>query len=302
MMKGLNEFIMVVEQGNFSSAAEKLGTTRARVSQVIAELELNLGTQLFKRSTRSMQLTSIGQAFYQQSRQGLIVLEQAVEQVKVKQNQLAGNIKVNSVGGLFAEQILAPVIMDFMQQYPNINIELDFSSDHIDLIADKYDLAVRMGDLPDSNLIARPLVYYPSYVCASADYLNQFAEITHPKYLEQHRCIVGSMKKWTFYQDKKDIKGHKSDKYEIHVEGQLVCANGHIAKQAALKGCGIVRLPAYYVAQEIEQGILQPAVKHWQTKGSQVSLVYAKTDYRAARLQLFIEYLCNVFRNKTPAV
>ncbi len=289
MLKGLIEFTAVVEQGNFSLAAEKLEMTRARVSQIIAELEQSLSVQLFKRSTRRIQLTTEGELFYQQVQQGITLLNSAIDDIKTERRSLLGTIKLNSVGGYFGEQILAPVLFRFMNQYPQIQIELDFSSTHVDLIGDKYDLVVRMGDLPDSNLIARPLIYYPSYVCASPEYLNQFEPVEHPKQLTQLNCIVGSMKKWRFYQVNTEQQA------DINVHGQLECANGHIAKLAALNGVGVVRLPGYYVEAEMQSGKLLNVVNGWQARGSQVSLVYAKNPFRPARLQTLIEFLCDAF-------
>ena len=200
MLKGLLEFITEVEQGNFTLAAEQLGTTRARVSQVIAELEQELAVQLIVRSTRSMQLTASGERFYQNCRNGWSILQDSIEQVKSSQTQLSGLIRINSVGGWFGERILAPLLIQFMHKYPQVKIELDFASSHVDLIADRYDLAVRMGDLPDSNLIARPLTFYPSYVCASTDYIKNYPVVEHPKQLKNYPCILGSMKKWQFSQ------------------------------------------------------------------------------------------------------
>ncbi|MCU4674173.1 LysR substrate-binding domain-containing protein [Catenovulum sp. 2E275] len=289
MKKGLVEFIQVVEAGNFSAAAEKLAITRSRISQIISELEQSLGVALFKRSTRSIVLTSEGERFYQQVVDGFKLLDNAIDEIKTEQRSLKGTIKINSVGGYFGEQILAPKLFKFMQMYPDISIKLDFSSAHIDLIRDQYDLAVRMGDLPDSNLIARALAYYPSFVCATKSYLDQYDSIIHPRQLTEHNCLVGSMKKWRF------INSIDQTPFDITVQGQFECANGHIAKQAALQGLGIIRLPSYYLDAELGSKLLVNVVQNWQAKGSQVSLVYPKTQYRASRTQRLIEFLCDSF-------
>lgn len=290
MLKGLLEFITVVEQGNFTLAAEQLGTTRARISQVIAELEKDLGVQLIVRSTRSMQLTASGESFYQNCRNGWTILQDSIEQVKSSQTELSGLIRINSVGGWFGERILSPVLMAFMRSYPQINIELDFSSSHIDLIADRYDLAVRMGDLPDSNLIARPLTFYPSYVCASADYIKNHPVVNHPKQLKNYPCMLGSMKKWQFNQNSSQTPDLQT--YDFLPTGTLQCANGYVAYQAAMAGVAMVRLPSYYVEQDILAGRLFNMVDGWKVKGSQVSLVYAKAKFKPARIDCLIDFLC----------
>lgn len=288
MLKGLLEFITVVEQGNFTLAAEQLGTTRARVSQVIAELEQELAVQLIVRSTRSMQLTASGERFYQNCRNGWSILQDSIEQVKSSQTQLSGLIRINSVGGWFGERILAPLLIQFMHKYPQVKIELDFASSHVDLIADRYDLAVRMGDLPDSNLIARPLTFYPSYVCASTDYIKNYPVVEHPKQLKTYPCILGSMKKWQFSQNSQAT----TQSYDFQPTGTLQCANGYVAYQAAMAGVAMVRLPSYYVAQDIQAGRLVNMVEGWNAKGSQVSLVCAKAKFKPARIECLIDYLC----------
>ncbi|KMT64936.1 LysR family transcriptional regulator [Catenovulum maritimum] len=284
-LKGITEYIKVVETGNFTAAAHELNMTRARVSQIISQLESQLGVQLLQRSTRAMKLTEVGELFYHQSLKGMNQLQQAIAMAQTEQKVVAGKIRINSVGGIFGEQILTPLICQFMNLYPQIQIDLDFSSQHIGLIESKYDLAIRMGDLPDSDLVARPLSQYKTYICASPEYASQ-NQFNHPQDLKRARIITGSIKKWQFTNAQ-----NLNEQYEIEVESQFSCANGHVAKTAALLGTGVIRAPDFYVAQELRSGKLVQLFKSWQLADSKAAIVYPKSGYKTRRIKLFIDYL-----------
>ena len=284
-LKGIFEFITVVEEGSFTAAAETLGTTRSRVSQVITALEQQVGVQLITRSTRSMHLTDVGERFYQQCRRGMTLIDQAIDQAQEDQKQLVGKIRINSVGGLFGEKILAPLIISFMQEHPGIDVELDFSSTQVDLIADHYDIAIRMGDLPDSTLIARLLCSYKSYVCASPEYEKKYGRVSHIKDFQHHNIISGSVRRWRFF---RNIDNEQDD---ITIKGSLFCPNGNVARLAALSGLGIARLPGFYVEEDIKSGQLIEIMDNWHIPDSRVSIVYPQARYRIQRVQELIDYL-----------
>lgn len=286
-LSAIHVFVTVVEQGSFSAAATRIGMTRSRVSQLISTLEKRVAVQLIIRSTRSMHLTEAGQHFYEQCRRGLGMISSAIEQIEEDQAELSGSIRINSVGGLFGEDILAPHILAFMVDNPGITVELDFSSHQVDLIADHYDFVVRMGELQDSTLIARPLTTYEAYLCAAPEYLQHHGQPSHPRDLAQHKIITGSLKRWRFYRD----KDKPQDFVDTTVKGLLVCPNGHVVRQAALAGLGMAHLPAYYVANDIKCGNLLQLLPQWWHGHSQVSIVYPQTRFKIRRVQLLIDYL-----------
>lgn len=284
-LKGIAEFVVVVEAGSFSAAATQLNMTRARVSQIISHLENQLGVQLLHRSTRAMKLTQVGRHFYQQSLTGLNIIEQALTSAQAEQNAVLGKIRINSVGGFFAEQILTPLICQFMHLYPQVDIDLDCASQHIGLLESNYDLAIRMGELPNSNLIARPLASYKTYVCAAPAYLAQH-HIGHPSDLKSAHVIAGSVRKWRFQH-----VAQADNICEVDVKKGLSCANGHVARTAALLANGVIRAPQYYVEDDIEQGRLVELFSDWQLAASKVSIVYPNSAYKARRIQLLVDYL-----------
>lgn len=295
-LQGIPEFLRVVDDGSFSAAANMLNSSRSRVSQLITQLEKNLGVQLLHRSTRSIMLTDIGEQFYRQCTQGLSYIEQAIDQAQEDQQTLAGEIRINAVGGIFGEQILTPLLFLFMDQHPDVIITLDFSSVHVDLIAQHYDIVVRMGPLPDSNLIARPLTSFKTHVCASPEYLNKHKKISHPKDLLKHNIILGSVHKWPF--TKLNLLGNNDkerDHYELTLKGKFHCANGHVSRLAVLNHQGIARLTDYHIKDDLAQGRLVTVFDDWQLNDSIVSLVYPQARYKILRVQALIDFLLHSF-------
>lgn len=285
-LQGVYEFVTVIEEGSFSAAAVSMGTTRSRVSQIISDLERRMSVQLISRSTRSMHLTEAGKLFYEKSKRGLDLIDLALDQLEQDQQHISGKIRLNSVGGFFGEEVLAPLVLQFMEFYPSVSVELDFSSAQVNLIADHYDLAIRMGELPDSNLIARPLTQYEVYTCASPAYLNAYGKLQHPRQLSQHKVIVGSVNKWRFYDTDAEDKI-----FDISVEGALFCPNGYVSRRAARQGLGIVRLPAFYLRDDLMQGTLLPVLPAWSSGNCKVSIVYPKARFRVKRVQALVNFL-----------
>ena len=287
---GISEFLLVAELSSFTLAAEQMGLSRARMSQIIRQLEQNVGVQLFHRSTRVVSLTSAGESFYQQCRQGIDQLHYAIENTQEMHTNLTGLIRINSVGGLFGEQILAPKLATFMRKHPKIRIELDFSSVREDVIEAKFDVVVRMGKLEDSSLIGRPLTHYQNYLVASSDYLRHAPKLDHPKDLNNHTLINGSVKKWSFYPQDNDKKV-----LDIPIQASFQCNNGHVSRQFALKGVGITRQPSYYVEQDLLEGRLIQVLPQWKLAESTAHLVYPKARHPNARVKALIDYLLEAF-------
>ncbi len=287
---GLEEFLSAAELGSFSAAAHSLGVSRARMSQVISHLEHQLGLQLFHRSTRVISLTSAGEAFYQECRKGIDQLQFAVESAQEMRTTLSGSIRVNAVGGLFGEQILAPYLAQFIKKHPSVHLELDFSSVREDVIEAKYDLVVRMGQLEDSSLIGRPLTSYQNHAVASPDYLRNAPTLLHPKDLATHSLINGSVKKWTFYS-----QGKHSEVLDIPISANIQCSNGHVGRRLALEGLGITRQPSYYVKQDLLEGKLIQVLPDWTLAPSTANLIYPKARHPTTRVKALIDFLLDAF-------
>ncbi len=284
-LQGVTEFIEVARQKSFTAAAESLSLSRPRISQIISQLEQRLGVRLIRRTTRTVQLTEAGALFLNQAERGMSLLEQAFEELQHATMQLKGRIRINAVGGYFGEQLLWPALSDFQKTHPTVELQLDFASHHVDVIAEQYDLAIRMGRLTDSALVARPLFQVANYTCASPDYLAKYGQPDTPKSLCDHRLIHGSNTRWSYL--------HRDSGVEelFHAKGEIQCPNGWVQRQACLDGLGIARLPAYYVQEALQQGTLLSLLTEWQAEPSQVSLIYPEARHKLYRVELLITHL-----------
>ncbi|WP_432454278.1 MULTISPECIES: LysR substrate-binding domain-containing protein [unclassified Agarivorans] len=283
MFAGVLDFVAVVDAGSFTAAAEKLSRSKASVSQRISDLEARLGVQLLFRSTRKLRLTEAGQSYYHSCRLALEQLEQGALVAQQSQEQLQGKVVINSVGGIFAEQWLAGALLAFGQRYPNIELELDLSSQREDLLAAPFDIVIRMGALPDSGLPVRVLAHLASHVVASPAYLRRHGRPQHPEQLKSHQCLCGSLTHWPFVQGQQRIS--------VSVNGAFACANGHVLKQAALQGFGLIRSHEMYLRDAIQSGRLEAVLEDWQADSQPLWMVFPPARFRAKRVLMLADWL-----------
>lgn len=281
-LSGLEVFTSVAETEGFTKAANKLGVSKAHVSRQVQQLEQRLDAQLFIRTTRRVSLTEVGQAFYLRCRDILSNLDEAEQAVQDLQDQPQGRLRL-TVAGAFAEQYIAPAAVDYMQQFPRMVVELDFSNRVVDLIAEGYDLAIRAGALQDSSLIATRLVDRNQHIVASRDYLDRHGEPLSPAELHDHNCLVGSVNTWRFHQD-----GHHMD---LRVEGNWKSNNGHALLQGALRGLGLAELPHFYVRDELATGRLTTVLANFRPTDTAMWAVYPQNRYLSAKVRLFLNFL-----------
>ncbi|MED7788988.1 LysR family transcriptional regulator [Francisella sp. 19X1-34] len=288
--RGIQSFIYVAEQQSFTKAADILGIAKSNLSQSIKDLENQLKVQLLYRSTRHVRLTEIGQEYYQKCKKAFHDLDIATQLATQESSELNGNIKINCVGGIIGESVIAPILLKFQQQNPAIKIHLDFSSNRINLLDSDYDLVIRMGNLPDSNLIISPLRKVSTKYVASNDFIKQYGQITHPKQLEKLPLIYGSVKQWFF---KSGINNYTLN---IHNNGIYV-ANGKVMKQAALLGLGVTRLVDIYVDADIKNKNLVEILPEY-TEITQLSIVSLPVKYQLKRINTLIKYIKQYFNEK----
>ena len=236
--EGVNEFVAVAETESFTRAAKRLGVSTAHVSRQISALEDRLSTRLFYRTTRRVSTTEAGQIYYQHCRQILDALEQAERSMTNMQLVPQGRLRLTAPV-TYGEKSIAPLVNDFVLRYPELDVEMKLTNQQLDLVAEGYDLAVRLGKLDDSSLMARRLASRTLYVCASPAYLAVHGTPHSLSELEHHNCLQGNLGYWRF-QD----AGHPRN---VRIRGNVRCDSGRALLDAALKGVGIVQLPDYYV-------------------------------------------------------
>ncbi len=289
----INTFLVIVENGSFSLAAEQLDISRAHVSRQLKRLETALNTQLLIRTTRTQRLTQEGEIFYAACKASLSTIQDSIYSLHQMHQDMSGPIVINCVGGIIGEQVITQVLNLFIRQHPKIDITLDFSSERIDMHRTKHDLVFRMGELEDSLFIARKIADVNIGLYASPDYIQQVGNPAQPSDLRHHNCLTGSIRHWRF------VQLNNNEREEgVDVKGQFSCKNGYALLQAALAGNGICRLPELYCQPHVSTGALIPIFDDWKIKSVPLHLLYHANKYQPIRLKKLIEYLLKVLPNQ----
>ncbi|MFV0575041.1 MAG: LysR substrate-binding domain-containing protein [Vibrio sp.] len=289
----IRSFVLIGELGSFTKAAEALSVSRSHVSKQITQLEKHMGVTLLLRTTRTLKMTNAGEVFYQQCQAHLSGIDQAIHAAIDDIDQMKGHINLNCVGGYLGEDVIAPMVADFMFQHPDVTINLDFSSHRVDLLKDDFDLAIRMGDLDDAGFIGRKLLPLKMSTLASPKYLAITpAKLDHPKDLLHHNCLTGSVKKWHY----QSIKNPKQT-VDVTVSGQLTCKNGRSLINSAIAGCGLIRVPKMYCLDQIANGQLVEVLPQWRIPNVSLSVIYHKDRYQPKRLKMLLSHFQQSFIN-----
>lgn len=292
--EGITEFVAVAESQGFSAAARQLGCSTSHVSRQVSRLESRLGSALLARTTRNVSLTQAGLAYYQQCKDLVIGLQQANEQLSLEQLQLSGTLRV-SAAGPFAEQLVAPALMTFTQEHPDLTIEMDFNTRMTNFVEDGVDFAIRYGALADSSLIARKLLDRSMIAVASKEYLKEHGIPETPQDLKNHSCIIANSDHWQF----EHINGAGNDKEKIieniKVRGRWRSNNAHTVVNACEQGLGIAYMPKMSFLTSIKNGELIPVLEPYWSVGSSSWIVYKNRQFLPMRARLAIDFLLDHF-------
>lgn len=284
--EGIFEFVAVAESSGFTAAARVLGCSTSHVSRQVARLEERTGCVLLARTTRQINLTENGVFYYQQCKQLVTGLQQANERLDQQRFNLSGTLRV-SAAGAFAEQYIAPALMEFAKQHPELNIEIDFNSRMVNFVEDGIDFAIRYGELADSNLIARKLVSRSMMAVASPEYLKQFGTPNHPSQLKSHRCVLSNTDHWSFRID--------GALQSIKVKGHWRSNNSNVVLAACEQGLGIAYLPESTFTESIKSNKLEPILAPYCRTGANSWIVYQNRQFMPLRAKLAIEFLLKHF-------
>lgn len=275
-------FVEVVKAMSFRRAADATGVPNSTLSRRITALEKAIGLRLLHRTTRRIELTEAGQIYYERCRRIVDEARLAHEQLGEMLAQPSGVLRA-SLPVDFANIFLAPLIAEFARRYPKISFDFDLTPRPVDLVSEPFDVAIRMGEPKDSNLVARLLARLLGHLYASPGYLAAAGEPTHPSELARHECL-GFPKSggWTVQNDKETV--------EVKVAGRYVLNSVGMIRRLATLDQGIILLPLEVVAEDLASGRLRAILPEWE--GTPVS-VYALTETRLlpAKTQLFIEFL-----------
>jgi len=291
-LNALEIFRKVVDRNGFSAAARELGLSNASVSKAIKELEAQLGAQLIVRTTRSLHLTDVGQAYYQRVGDVLDSLREADEQVRNESATPQGRLRVSAPMslGLVA---LQEALLSFCKAYPEIVLDLHMSDAMVDVVGEGFDAAIRGGVLPDSSLKARKLMDINHVVVAAPDYLARSPAISRPEDLSAHDALVfsGAVEPQTLYTLKRgDNVVQAPLRPRFRVNSSLA------VKSAVLAGLGVASLPNIYVRQELESGALVQVLPDWSGPERALYVVYPEQREMSRKLRALLDHLGAAFK------
>ena len=285
-------FVRVVERGSFTLAAGDLGLSRAVVSKYVSRLEERLGARLMHRTTRRLSLTEAGAALFEASRGAIERIEEAEAAVAQYQSAPKGRLRVSapmSFGILF----LGTAVAEFSRAHPEVTVDLKLDDRFVNLLEENVDVAVRIGTLTDSSLVARRIAKAQSIACAAPSYLDERGEPETPEDLAGHDCLLysylSSANVWRF-------QGSDGREIPVAVGGPLRANNGILLADAAAAGRGVVMGPSFYVLPRIRSGELRRILKAYRLAELGIHAVYPQRDFVPPKVRAFVDFLVERFR------
>lgn len=285
-------FVAAAESAGFSAAGRKLGLSPSAVSKLVTRIEDRLGTPLFVRSTRALQLTPEGALYLERARRILADIDDAERQIATGADFVPrGRLRVSSLVA-FGECCLLPLVPKFLTLYPQVELDISLTDTVIDIVDERTDVALRSGPLRDSTLMARKIIEFRRIVVASPAYLEAHGMPRRPQDLDHHNCLRfnfrRSMDEWPFRDPS------SGEPYTRPVSGNVHGNSGVILRQFALDGIGLARLGAFHVEQDIAEGRLVALLEDYNPEDiERIQAVYVGHEHLAARIRAFIDFLAD---------
>jgi DNA-binding transcriptional LysR family regulator len=277
----LQAFTCIVETKSLSRAAIELGVPRATIGRRLARLEERLGTRLLRRTTRSLAVTDSGDSFYRQARIALDAVAQAQASVRIRDNAVRGNLRV-SIPPLLDERLLG-MLVSFADTYPDVRLQVDFSSRMVDLRRDGFDVALRASAELEPGLVVRTLARTKVLAVASPKYLAKRGIPRTAKDLRDHRCLM------SFARGELPQSSWPLGRGAVHVEGAFACNDARLLLMAAKRGLGIALLPSLIIGDEIERGRLVQVLPGLVEVEHQIALVYPEREFLPPQVRAFVD-------------
>lgn len=282
----IDVFLAIAETGGFAAAARRLGVTAAAVSKAVARLESRLGARLFHRTTRKVSLSEAGETYYRHVRPAYEQVAAAAAAVRQLDREPEGRLRVAAPMSFGLER-LAAWVPGFLEQYPGLMLDLNLDDRTLDLVEGAYDLAIRIGSLVDSSLVARRLGSLPVWLVASPAYIETHGNPRHPHDLQQHNCLLFSSAggEWRFRQEQGD------GEVAVKVNGNYRVNSSLALRTAAIDGAGIARIPDYQLQDALERSELVRVLDHWMLEPLLVHAVMPTRAQVPAKVRLFIDFI-----------
>lgn len=296
-LQAMQTFVRVVEAGSFSAVAREQGSTQSAVSKQVAALERALQAQLMARTTRSLALTEEGERYFEQARRLVAEIEEAESTVRGAGRRLSGWLRVAAAVG-FGRMTLLPVVQRFLQEHPGVKVDLRLSDAFVDLVEQGIDVAVRVGDLADSTLVARRVGSTRRIVVAQREFLRRLQRARgdatrmprEPQDLLQHNCIVytelATRNEWRFTAGP-GAHAPRGTVQSVRVAGNLQTNSSEVVRAAVLSGFGIGYSPTWLFAEELRSGQVQPILSDWLAPELPIHLVSPPSRRHSAKVRAF---------------
>ncbi|KQW51425.1 MULTISPECIES: LysR family transcriptional regulator [unclassified Roseateles] len=276
-LQAMQTLVRVVELGSFSAAGRELGSTQSAVSKQVAALEKQLGAQLLSRSTRALKLTDAGERYVEQARRLVAEIAEAESELRAGEHRLQGWLRV-AASASFGRMKLMPLVHSFLAAHPDVKVDLRLDDGYIDLVEHGIDVAVRIGELADSGLVARRIGTVRRAVVARRGYFEErgIAPPAEPADLQQHDCIVFTELRagpvWAF-EAEPGASAPVGSPASVRVAGRLRSNSGEAVREAVLAGMGLAYSPGWLLQDELASGKVQVALPHWRGRALPMHLV-----------------------------
>ncbi|QID18470.1 LysR family transcriptional regulator [Nitrogeniibacter mangrovi] len=289
-MDALNDiavFVQVVNSGSFTAAADKLGISKSVVSKYVTRLEDRLGARLLSRTTRRLSLTEVGRAFFERSRRGLQEIEDAEAEVSRLQGEPRGELRINSPMS-FGILHIAPHLPAFQARYPELTVDMELDDRRVDLVDAGFDVAIRVGELPDSSLVARRLSPCRHVVCGTPEHFARHGVPRTPEELAGHPALVfryhASPDEWRFVAPDGSYR-------KVALARSMRMNNSLALREAALAGAGVTLVPTFVVGADLRARRLQAVLTEYTAREVSIYAVYPQRKHLSPKIRAFVDFM-----------
>lgn len=289
LLDSMKVYVLAVEKGSLSAAATACGISATMAGNHLRTLEKRLGMQLLNRTTRRQHLTAFGEDYYTRCKEILRLVAETDAQAQNLQMAPAGKLRVTAPV-TFGTEALMPALSVYLERYPDVSVDVALSDRVVDLVEEGFEAAIRIGQLPDSALIARPLAPYRLMICASPGYLARRGTPGKPEDLSQHECLsfsTAALAHWRL--------ADQDGVCRVPVSGRLQVNHGQALRVAAPHGLGIVLQPAILLDEDVRAGRLVQLLPAHELPSRPMSVVYLPDRYRSPKLRSFVDFLVERF-------
>ncbi|PSW06764.1 LysR family transcriptional regulator [Photobacterium lipolyticum] len=285
----MQAFAAVVQEGSFSKAAERLKLSPQLVSKYVSQLESHLQTRLLNRTTRRVSTTEAGLAYFERCQQVLIDIEEMENSLGALHQQASGTLRISAPMS-FGMHHLSKALVDFQKQCPLVEVDLQLTDRKVDIVEDGIDIALRIGELKSSSLIAKKIAPIRLVICASPDYLKSNGTPNNPRDLTDH-CFL----RYSYTDSSTSFSQFNLKASEIKFKSHFVANNGDVLVNAAVQGGGITIQPTFITGKPISKGKLTTILEEYEPAPLGLYVVYAHRHHLASKVRCFIDFISDYF-------